>query len=120
MMRLIQLLCFTSLLAACSTTATIAPVEDVQPQGPGSSLLEQAQIHQDRGELSQAMALVERVVRMEPRNSYAWHRLAQLHLAAGETEKAIQFAKRSNQMAGNNQALITKNLHLIESAQGRL
>ncbi len=60
-----------------------------------------------------AIAQVERTVRIEPRNVYAWHKLATLQLAAGDSNKAEQFARRSNQFAtGNSLQKITDKLFL--------
>jgi len=114
-MRLILLALSILILSACSGMMPTATLSD--PSGPGKLLLTQAQTHQDNGEVDQAIALVERAVRIEPRNPYAWHRLAQLQLSKGNLHKAIQFAKRSNQFSNNNQRLKALNEKIINHVE---
>ncbi len=114
-MRLIPFSILAIVLSACSGIPPTSMPSG--PSGPGNVLLSQAQSYQDSGELDQAIALVERAVRIEPRNPYAWHRLAQLQLAKGNIHKAIQFAKRSNQFIENKHPLIQKNEKIIHAQQ---
>lgn len=83
---------------------------------PLQLLLAQADQHEQEGNTKQAIALVERIVRMEPRNAYAWHKLAQLYAAQGQLEKAAQFARRSNQLAVAERGLIEANQQIIDAA----
>ncbi len=99
------------LLGGCSTSG---PMQRGQTTGPAQVLLNQAHAEAQAGALQRAIALVERAVRIEPRNAYVWHRLAQLQLAAGNRAKAKQFARRSNQFAGENRSLKRANHRLIE------
>ena len=97
------------IMSGCST----APM---QPEGsaPAQQLFTQADTLQQNGDIKGSIAQVERIVRLEPRNAYAWHRLATLHLANGELNKAEQFARRSNQYAAGNKALIAENQKVID------
>ncbi len=102
------------LLSGCSVTG---PQMREQSDGPARVLLAQAQLAAQAGELNRAIALVERAVRIEPRNPYLWHRLAQLQLRAGNRTKAAQFARRSEQFGDQDPQLRRANRHIIETAR---
>ena len=112
MKKYIQLLLVSLVLGGCSVTG---PMGTSQNKGPGAVLLAQAETQQQLGNLSKSIALVERAVRIEPRNAYAWHHLAKLYFEAENYKKAEQFALRSNQFAGQDRQLVNENSRLIES-----
>ena len=97
-------------VAGCSNVA----LQPVSHSNASQQLLAQAEVAQQSGDISGAISHVERAVRIEPRNAYAWHTLATLQLAAGNINKAEQFARRSNQYAAGNQALIEKNQKVMD------
>ncbi len=108
-------------------TQPARPAQPTQPAQPQSQpaqrsavsvqLLAQAETLQQSGNLSGAIAQVERAVRIEPRNAYAWHRLATLQLAAGDLNRAEQFARRSNQYAAGNRELIEANQKVMNEVR---
>ncbi len=102
-------------VTGCSNVA----MKPVSHSSASQQLLAQAEAAQQSGDLSGAISHVERAVRIEPRNAYAWHTLATLQLAAGNMNKAEQFARRSNQYAAGNQALIEANQSMMEKIRQR-
>ena len=108
------LLAMVLALGACSTTG---PMSGQTVSGPTGVLLAQANEHERMGDIDKSIALVERAVRIEPRNAFAWHRLAKLHFSLNNFSKAEQFARRSIQFAGGNKRLIQDNQRLIETVR---
>ena len=104
------------MLGGCSVTGPMQQPADVEIEntGPTQVLLAQAGAKEKQGDRSEAIALTERAVRIEPRNAYAWHRLAKLYFLSKNLKKAEQFARRSNQLARGNQKLMQDNQQLIE------
>ena len=109
--RLILLMAVTA-LASCSSRGPLTPA--LPPSGI-DALLGQARQLEQSGDLTQAIALAERAVRIEPRNARAWHQLARLYRDQGDEARARQFARRSIQFAGEDKALIKANQRLIDS-----
>lgn len=107
-----------SVLALLVTACVSAPAQPAG-SGPAAELIAQADSLQQNGDSSSAIARIERAVRLEPRNAYAWHRLATLHFASGDLKKAEQFARRSNQFAAGNRELIDANQQVLDAVSRR-
>ena len=107
------------IIAGCSSRGSPQQSANSSTSGPAEPLLAQAETLQQHGDINSAIAQVERALRIEPRNAHAWHQLATLHLAAGELNKAEQFARRSNQFAAGNRQLIDANQKVLDDV-GRL
>ncbi len=103
-------------LGAC-TSAAILP--EPEANGPTAVLLAQANEQALAGNMGKSIALVERAVRIEPRNAFAWHRLAKLYFELNKLGKAEQFARRSIQFAAGNKRLIQDNRQLIQLIHAR-
>ena len=88
-----------------------------QSGGPGDTLLAQANAKAASGETQQAIAVLERAVRLQPRNAHAWMRLSELYLEQGDYHKAEQFAGRVQQFAGDNQELQRRAAEVIKQAR---
>ncbi len=88
--------------------------------GPAGLLMAQADQFAANGEHSQAIALLERAVRIEPRNGHAWLRLARLHFASGDLNKAEQFARRAMQFAGSDKMLKRACQELLDKVSQQL
>ncbi len=86
-------------LSACSVVPT-----SQTPKGT-DTLLAQADQSVASGNNRQAIAILERAVRLQPRNAQAWVRLAELYLLEGEYRKAEQFAGRAQQIAPDDRTL---------------
>lgn len=99
------------------TQPPVQPVQPAQRSAVSVQLLAQADTLQQSGDLSGAIAQIERAVRIEPRNAYAWHRLATLQLAAGDLNRAEQFARRSNQYAAGDRELIEANQKVMDEVR---
>lgn len=113
-MKTSQLKFFPVILLALLSAACAYTPSQPAGTGPAAELIAQADTLQQSGDIHGAIARVERAVRLEPRNAHAWHRLATLHFASGDLNKAEQFARRSNQFAAGNRALIDANQQLLE------
>ncbi len=91
-----------------------APTSALLPgHGPVRALLLQAQAEEQAGQPRSALALLERAVRLAPRDPYAWHHLARLRLQLGEPEKARELARRSNRLT-RDEALRRANDALLQ------
>ncbi|MCF6229175.1 MAG: tetratricopeptide repeat protein [Gammaproteobacteria bacterium] len=105
-------------LAGCSTLPT-PPEQQPQSISAADTLLAQANSKAASGETAQAIAILERAVRLQPRNAHAWLRLAELYLTRHEYRKAEQFAGRAAQFAAGDQRLIQRSKALIKQANER-
>ena len=86
----------------------------------GQLLLASARKQLASGDTSRAAATLERALRMAPNDPYLWHELAQVRLAAGQWQQAIELANKSRLLAAGNQPLRNKNSELIATASAQL
>lgn len=77
------------------------------------ALLERAHMEYTAGRHGTAGASLERALRIEPRNPWLWHELAQLRLTQGQYVQAISLARKSNSFAGAERRLQALNWRLI-------
>ena len=98
-------------LSACSSLPSSPENTQQHP------LLAQADSAVAKGSNSQAIALLERAVRLQPRNAQAWAKLAERHLAQGDFTKAEQFAGRAQLLAPNDTRLQRRCNKVIEDAR---
>lgn len=122
-------LCLCSLLpVACTTTRPPAlqlpnesPNKVISPSAKTSpavvALLNKARDATRQGHMQRAEVLLERTVRIEPRNPTLWNYLAKLHLYQGRLHQAIGLAARSNALAGNDKKLRASNWRIIAHAR---
>ncbi len=104
-----------------------APVEEASTDAPtpgvGDSsqavvaLLDQAASQQRGGHPEQSAATLERALRIEPRNPWLWHRLAEVRLEMGMARRAEQLALKSKALAVGNPRLVRRNWLLIAQAR---
>jgi hypothetical protein len=80
------------------------------------SLLEKAESQQQAGDLSGAASTLERAVRIESRNPLLWNRLANVRLEQGHSDLAVEFASKSSEFAGSDEALKQNNARIIDKA----
>ncbi|MGI9335902.1 MAG: tetratricopeptide repeat protein [Gammaproteobacteria bacterium] len=105
-------------------TATATPRDGA----PGSesrnpavlALLANAERAASSGDQNRAAAGVERALKVEPRNPWLWHRLAQARLAQRQPQQAENLAARSSALAPGDRTLQTSNWHLIAQARDAL
>lgn len=83
-------------------------------------LLDRARAASQRGELHKAEALLERAIRIEPKNPVLWHYMAKVHLHRGRAQRAAGLAARSNSLAGSDHTLRADNWRIIAHARQAL
>ncbi len=81
------------------------------------ALLGLAQRDSAAGKPETAGASLERALRIEPRNPWLWHELAQLRLTQGQYAQAITLAQKSSSFAGSERHLQALNWRLIGNAR---
>jgi tetratricopeptide (TPR) repeat protein len=81
------------------------------------ALLDRAQLDTEAGHSEAAGASLERGLRIEPRNAWLWHELAQLRLAQGRYTQAISLAKKSISFAGHDRRLLASDWRVIGNAR---
>lgn len=81
------------------------------------TLLNRARIDTDAGQREAASASLERALRIEPRNPWLWHELAQLRLRQGNYAQAISLAKKSSSFAGGSRQIQALNWRVIGNAR---
>jgi tetratricopeptide (TPR) repeat protein len=81
------------------------------------ALLNRARVDSLSGQNESAGASLERALRIEPRNPWLWHELAQLRQAQGKYAQAISLAQKSSSFAGNDRRLLAQNWRVIGNAR---
>lgn len=81
------------------------------------ALLDLAQLDTEAGHREAAGASLERGLRIEPRNAWLWHELAQLRLAQGQYAQAISLAQKSISLAGRERRLLALDWRVIGNAR---
>jgi len=97
---------------------TVAP--DKGTSSAVISLLEKARDATRQGDYQRAEVLLERTVRIEPRNASLWHYLAKLRLHQTRYKEAIGLAQKSNNLARSNPHLKADNWRIIAHAKYQL
>ncbi len=115
------------LLAGCAgvttppsaeSTAAAAQPEPVKSENRAViALLDLARTDNEAGRREAAGASLERALRIEPRNPWLWHQLAQVRLTQGQYEQAISLARKSNSFAGRQSRVQAENWQVIGKAR---
>lgn len=100
--------------------AAPAPPPVVATPPASTLLLASAREQMQAGNNQRAAATLERALRIAPNDPYLWHELAQVRLATGEWQQAIQLANKSRVLAGSDAELRRKNSDIIATASDRL
>jgi Tfp pilus assembly protein PilF len=82
-----------------------------------TSLLAKVDTQEKAQHWEQAAALLERALRIAPRDAYLWHRLASVRLKQGQYRLAESLAQKSNALARDNAELQQENTRLINEAR---
>ncbi len=93
---------------------------DSQTGDAVKALLEDARGAASSGNIPRAEALLERALRIEPRNAVLWHYIAKMKLHQGQYSKAIGMAAKSNSMVKNDTSLMADNWRIIAHAENWL
>ncbi len=80
-------------------------------------LLQTAHLQREEGNLAEAVATLERALRIEPRNAHLWNRLAHLRLDQQQPLLAAELAAKSNVLAAADPELKRDNWILIGQAR---
>jgi predicted Zn-dependent protease len=81
------------------------------------ALLDRAHFDSAAGKREAAGASLERALRIEPRNAWLWHELAQLRLGQGLYAQAVSLARKSISFAGGERRLQAVNWRVIGNAR---
>ncbi len=83
-------------------------------------LTEQADQAEARGDLDQAAVLLERALRIQPRDPELLQHMAEVQLQRGQYEQALNFATRSHDIGPRVGELCARNWRTMSLAQERL
>ncbi len=135
MKRLLFLLVGAMLISSCTTMPKQkAPVIDIVDRSPAPStrvikpradsdplvvagLQKNATELSRKGEPAKAASILERAIRIQPRNPRLWHELAQVRYSQQRYQQAESLALRSNQYALRNPDIQRMNWLLIARAR---
>lgn len=94
------------------------PRNAAEVSGPAvASLLQQADREMESGRPEGAVAVLERAMRIEPRNAFVWAALGEGYLAIDQLEQAEVVAARANSYARGNPWLEARNWFTIAQAR---
>ncbi len=106
-----------------SSSVRSAPQISSNPtSGTVLALLSQAKEQEKSGNPEKAAAVLERALRIEPKNPQLWYRLALLRLQQGQLDLARSLAAKSSALAQGDEDLQIKNRTIMEQVdllQGR-
>jgi predicted Zn-dependent protease len=88
-------------------------------KGPAHSLFRDAEQALRLGEYKRAEMLLERALRVEPKNGWYWHAMGRVQYEQGSFEQAIQFCLKSNSLAGQDMTLRHKNQLLLDRSSNK-
>jgi cytochrome c-type biogenesis protein CcmH/NrfG len=109
-------------------TSCALPTQSVDPDSTQTvtlspamqKLLEQSDQSINAQNWTQAVAVLERALRINPKQAEAWSRMAVVYLGKNQPEQSINMAKRSNSYANRNTALKSYNWLLMSRAYDQL
>ena len=84
------------------------------------ALLDDADQNVAAGRQTQAIASLERALRIEPKNPLLWHKLSRLRLEEKNWKQALALAKKSNVLAPGNKILQAENWKIIAQSSLQL
>lgn len=87
------------------------------PTGTVIALLNQARDQQRNGKPERAAAVLERALRIDPKNAKLWSELAQVRLQQGKLDQAESLATKSNALVGGDETLRQRNDNIIKQAR---
>ena len=77
------------------------------------ALMGEAERAEVRGNRENAIATLERALRIEPKNATLWNRLAGLRMRQGQWQQALNLARKSNSLAAGDYDLQLENWQMI-------
>lgn len=101
-----------------SRPPTSPPPTVEQPvTGPAAGLYTEAENAMRAGNYANAEMLLERALRIEPRNPHYWYTLALLKYRLGQYRQTIQFCLKTDSLAGREPQLAAQNRELLQLAR---
>lgn len=85
--------------------------------GPAAPLYKKAKTFMAKKDYRQAELVMERALRIEPKNGYYWYTLAEIKHADNQYAKMKQLCLKSKSLAGGDQNLIQLNDRLVNKTQ---
>ncbi|MCP4768895.1 MAG: tetratricopeptide repeat protein [Gammaproteobacteria bacterium] len=71
----------------------------------------------NESQYQQASDYLQRAIKIEPRNAWSWHYLADVHWRQGELERCLAMIQRSQSYAGDDEQLAGANQLLMDQCQ---
>ena len=114
---------FTLLVTACtqpgvSSNQYQTRIDSDQVAGPVSELHHQALAALDHNNFQQAIDYLQRAIKIQPRNAWSWHYLAQSYWRDGQNDRCRSMIERSDSYSSYDELLINANTHLRSKCQG--
>ena len=107
--------------AGAIATNSMAALEDAQAPAGGNpavlALLQIAEQDLGAGRTDEAAILLERALRIEPRDATVWHYLGMARLEQGKFAQAEAMAAKSHSLAAEDRSLRARNAGLMAAAQ---
>ncbi len=103
--------------AGDGASADSVPLPAVSDNRAVIALVGRARLDAGAGQREAAGASLERALRIEPRNAWLWHELAQVRHAQGQYAQAIALARKSISFAGGDKRLLAFNWRVIGNAR---
>ena len=104
------------LLASCATEPTAnryqLEVSKAPPVAPVTQLQQQARAALERGEFQLAIDTLQRAIRIEPRDGWNWHYLAESYWRSGDYQQCRAMVERAFSYAGRDDRLLRENRKL--------
>ena len=69
------------------------------------------------GRLADSEILLERALRIEPRNPYYWHSLAEVKYRKGQYRETVQLCLKADSLAARYPQLVARNKELMAQAK---
>ena len=73
-----------------------------------------------RGNYGQAEMMLERAIKIEPRNAHYWYTMAEVKYSQGQYSQAVHLCSKSKSLAGRNSQLLQLNDTLSYKAKQRM
>ncbi len=96
------------------------PPAYVPRTGPAKGLYGEAEKAMTANQPGKAEMLIERALRIEPRNAHYWHTLARIKYEQAEYPQTIQFCLKSNSLAAGQPQLTERNNQLLHQARAKV
>ena len=114
---------FILLLNACSAPGISSnrhqsTIESGKPARPVSELQHQALAALDNNQFQQAIDYLQRAIKIQPRNAWSWHYLAQSYWRNSQPDRCRSMIERSNSYSSYDDLLINANAALRNKCQG--